>query len=815
MGGAPLSAPSSAPSTVNGGETTAHAVFDDATEVRIIRAPRIDRYKGPTFKDKVENIEFLSRPLPIAQGTWTSALTFLNYDLLTTYFSNASVVAKMRNVARLRATINVRVQVTGSPYSYGRLVAAYVPFPTAMTGVNHRNATMMTQMLGGMLDPSCNDVLQWEVPYHGVSDFWNTESPKTYVGPQGPYGELWLSTLNGPLTYGQAVASPVPFTVYMWLTDVEAQLATPLAFAVPEGRSEYGKGPVTRVATAVAAAARGLRDVPGIGAMALATEVGAGAAAAVAGLFGWSAPASLELRRPVRHSLFPPMSAVEDDTGFKLTTDPKSELSVDPSIVCGTDHDDMALSAIWSRPGLFGQFTWATTATVGAVLSNRNIHPGAVLTNGAAPLLYYITPVAFASLPFRYWRGSLIITVEVVASRFHTGRLGVSYVSSLGGGAIVDDLVLTAPTVVLDMSGTRTVRITVPYSASTPHKRVTLMPSTIGPAYVQQVDNGYLVFHVINQLSSTLATDTATVNLFIAAGADYGVEQPEINGPSMSDLCLFPAAAAFLCAGGLAGDVCEVSDVDIYGPVTVPPEISRVSFGQDFGSIRSLIKAYCPYLVTTSTANAVGNTVTYIDHPTYPFQGNTVSQSAGAGSYNPWTYYSWFCQAFLGVRGGTRWKLKFSDNNAYGVAYPGTAGQKFASLNADLSGSPCTVANGFTATVFNVQSFDVLREVPRIFGSCAQPYGEAEVVEFECPAQHPYRFTPGGSPCYFAYADGQSGSGVDRSGFRAGCVYSSSIAGGQFRDVIWYQAGSEDASFSWFVSAPPLYANAVRGNYYP
>lgn len=816
MEGAPTSAPAdTTASTTMGGETEANVQFLDATPIKSVSGPILARYKGPVFSMPTQATEYLTRPVQIYRNIASGAVAW-TINPLALYFAVTAVAAKARNVARLRATINLRIQITGNPYTYGRLQAVYHPYPgTRGTALTYFNKYSMSQMLGGTLDPSCNDVLQISIPYHGVNDFWNTDEVR--AAPAGTYGELWIGDLNVLRVYGTAANASVPISVYMWLSDIEAQLSTPTAFMIPQARDEYGQGPVSKVATAVANTAARLRDVPVIGLYARATEIGASAVAGVASLFGWGSPLVLKSRTYVRHDRFPPMPALVDDTSYKLALDPKQELSVDPSIVAGTNTDDMALAAIWSRPSLIYNFTWSPTQAANTVLMNMPVTPGLVFP--IAALKYAFTPLFFASAMFERWTGGLVFTFDVVASRFHTGRVRVSFIPN--ADAIVDDLTYATSNVIIDLAASRTVRMRVPYNATQPWKNVSLRESnTVAIAGDMVNCSGVLVMDVIDALSSNLSSDIAYINVSVAGDEDFAVQAPTTR--LATRWCWTNAACVGFCATGAAGmtrDPCDITDVALFGPANVPREVSSVFFGQAVTSIRAMIKTYNPYIMSKVTNNStIYSSLLLFAHPTRPLMGNTVTaQATITDTYNYWTFYSWYAQGFLGVRGGTRWKVDFvrpylpADGTP--IAEANTRGA-FASLINDMSAyAAAGVASAFLSQPTGGPPLSAMRLAYGIAQCAFQSFGIGELVEIDVPSMHPQRFTTGwGSSAYTFGAPNAivSGAGCEKTGFAVSAPFYSQTTNPTDIPVVVYQAGAEDASFSWFVCGPVLFSQSQR-----
>lgn len=96
-----------------------------------------------------------------------------------------------------------------------------------------------------------------------------------------------------------------------------------------------------------------------------------------------------------------------------------------------TMTDEMALRELLSRPTFGGRFSWSTSDTKGTMLNSRFIGPMSYYFTGTSesqvtmdstiplypPLFDYLC--AF----FTYWRGSIKLRLDFVASQMHTGRV--------------------------------------------------------------------------------------------------------------------------------------------------------------------------------------------------------------------------------------------------------------------------------------------------------------------------------------------------------------------------------------------------------
>lgn len=140
---------------------------------------------------------------------------------------------------------------------------------------------------------------------------------------------------------------------------MDLQVSTPYPLVTQAGDEYIGEGVISKPASTVARWANWLSDVPVIGRFARATEIGANAVSGIASIFGFSKPLMLEDLRHFKPRLFGPFAITEGrDNAYKLTLDPKNEVSIDPSIIGLPAKDSMAFANIISREGLIGDFDW-------------------------------------------------------------------------------------------------------------------------------------------------------------------------------------------------------------------------------------------------------------------------------------------------------------------------------------------------------------------------------------------------------------------------------------------------------------------------
>jgi len=490
------------------------------------------------------------------------------------------------------------------------------------------------------------------------------------------------------------------------------------------------------------------------------------------------------------------------DSSFKLNMDIKQELSVNGRIVAGGAEDDMLFSSILSRNAYVGKFSWSTAQSHGALIGQFLNGPG--LCHWVSSTLICHSPMSWVSCAFAKWTGSLCWTIDIAASRFHTGRVRVTFIPEFTG--TVDSLDVAAHSMVIDLKDTRTVRFTVPYAAATPwrkagpHPFVDNGPTSAFGAYA----NGYIRLDVVDELASTAAS-TVDILVYASGGPDL-----QFNVPTMAT-----ANRCSLVAGPDLDAQCEMTEQALFGPALLPSTIDSVYYGERFDSIRSMIKTYSEYSTVSLTlgAESLLNYVT-LHHARAPWPGLGIGST---GFWNRWTFYSWFAQGYFAARGGVRWKVTYVPIHVP-TAPAALVTTGFSCVYAVAGSHPESTAPSTAATAYFATGTTPITTGlgPIQKSECAPPtqhFGPGEVLELECPMAMNYRFATAAWPnTYTATTLGALASGNDSSQFKATAVYTNSNTAAGIDYVMAHTqcAGAEDASFAWFLHAPILYIDGTR-----
>lgn len=630
--------------------------------------------------------EFFSRPVKIEEFAWSTSIPdfYESFNPWTAFFENPRVINRVSNFNNLRCKLHVRFLINGNGFHFGRLLVNYKPIPSTDRFLKDRGLSRLDNVAASQrphifLDPTTSQGGDMILPF-----FW----PENYLSiPKQEWrtmGDISIRTLQD-LKHANGASDVVRISVFAWAEDVTLSIPTssePGGLVPQAGEDEYGKGPISRPASAVARVMGKLTNVPFIGRYARATEIAADATGAVATVFGYSRPNNLSDIQPYRPSVMGNLANVNvPDSAQKLSLDCKQELTVDPSTVGLSDVDEMTLCSIACRESWLTSFTWSPDSSVNpaeAGLFRINVTPLVWANqNFGGQDENHMPACCFAVLPFENWRGTMKYRFQIVASNYHKGRLKIVY----DPHGFSTNEYNTNYTHVVDIAEEKDFTVEIGWGTSLPFCGVAA-PGAGGWATERFANdtvttlpggnaNGVLHVYVVNDLtipSTAAATEPIEVNVFVSAGDDLMVRNPSNH---MDNYFWFPDPQSGEENVQMdKEDTAEPSkpmqeDVEITMMSNLPKEdaTDHVFFGESVVSIRSLLKRYTRhstwvhtgedgYRLLTHTFNSFPFYMGYARNAITPVLGNTQDYNFGHN-----TFINYYTPAYKGFRGGLRWKL--------------------------------------------------------------------------------------------------------------------------------------------------------------
>jgi hypothetical protein len=624
----------------------------------------------------IELRNFLSRPVVIKTDTWTiadSAYGVSTFQPWSLYFNNASIKNKLQNYAFIKCKLHLKIVVNASPFLYGAGYYAYSPLDSLRN--NHPGIYQdyhlipYSQRNGIWVYPHLSQGGEIELPFFYPRNYLDI-SDSTQFAEMGQVNFIKFTTLRSA---NGGTSSSVNIQVLAWASDVELMGATVTGALQSDEGDEYGEGIISKPASAVAAAAYNLQDIPVIGPFATATQIGAGAISRIAKLFGYTNPPSVDNVNNVRVTSAPSLATSEISYPYeRLNLDPKTELSVDPRIAGLPPIDEMTISYIAGRPSYIGSITWSTNTAYDTLLANGPVCPSITRYFGTTVKTVYMTPIGYIANAFTYWRGDIILTFKVINSKYHRGRLRFSFDPT---GTATSNIVNTSNMVgcineIFDISEKNEFEVRIPYTQARPwlespnYLQMSLQTTGAWTDYSNYV-NGWFTLRVFNDLTAPIDTSDVTIMVFVKGADNFELALPKIlpNFAEDVDLSEFSPQA-------------DIPDqLTLGGQSNTADHRYLVNFGEAIFSIRQVIRRMCfhryqPMSTTNSDGICIHSQVLYRFpwargyDPSGQDSAHGVLTPASLFNYNfvNESFLSYFAKMYVAHRGSVNWMFNPQNN---------------------------------------------------------------------------------------------------------------------------------------------------------
>lgn len=441
-----------------------------------------------------------------------------------------------------------------------------------------------------------------------------------------------------------------------------------------EKAGEYTEpGPVSKVAGAVSDIGNALSDVPVIGGFARATAQVGGWIGKAANWFGLSKPVILDKAMFVKNNPYQNgASFATPETTYKLTCDPKQELTIDQTLGGAGSDDCMAIKHIASRETYLTSFEWTSSdvamqdnlwsgnVTLAAATRTANFNSGKVLQP---------TSMFFAAMPFDFWRGTITYRFEFVTSKFHRGKALIKFDPNGSQQALIDtsDSKLNQQTsIIVDLQTTQNVEFSVEWNNSRAWCKVPLFSGTSNymdtnnqttDPLGNQFSLGFITVRPLNELVQPTDLSTVPVNVYVRCD-DLEVATPTtiaLNGFGRQ----YTVSESLVSESGVADKGEEESTKDtLVSTGASHSKAHLMHMGERIESFRACLKRYTGAYTYEGVASGAGPTL-------LTFQGNVYPQLANPYNANRVTktletnLFSYLRLAYIGMRGGMRYRTRY------------------------------------------------------------------------------------------------------------------------------------------------------------
>lgn len=511
--------------------------------------------------------DFMAKPILVTSSELTTgspANTELNKQPIGALLSQTMWADKISGYTLVRGTACCKVTVNANPFQQGRLLLHYLPFVSNYDGTDGTNNMMSQGRNGNLCAKTQHPNVEMDIhdgsmilkiPYLAPSEWYDVNDGVF------DWGTFYLDVLS-PLQVGTAGAggNTVGYDIFYWFEDFEYSAPTNpqsglTKFASPESTEQDGiaDGPISSALNEVSKVATVLGDVPVLSSVAKPTAWAARFGSKLASAFGYSKPnidttCNAIVQRPFRN-----MANSEGQTQaepLSLGSNPLVATSIDFG---GTNLDEMSFDYIKTRKAFWQSLTWNNTDADGTVLLSTSINPSTAYNQESTAVTGYTmvsrnyAPYGLLSKCFHFWRGSIHVTLKMVKTPYHSGRIMITFVPNYNGAS-------TAPTTstssyclrqIVDIRERDEIEIELPY----------LLPT----AWIGTNHNmGSFYIHVINKLKAPdNVQGDIKILVYTSGGPDF-----ELSFPKEAQVVPVQTYSAFKFGQFLSPDEDIVYDLD-------------------------------------------------------------------------------------------------------------------------------------------------------------------------------------------------------------------------------------------------------------
>lgn len=380
------------------------------------------------YSDVLDIKNYFKRPRIIATGSFGQGVSYGTSIALkphTLFLGTSAVKRKWENYSFWKGTLKLKLAVNSTPFLYGMWMMDWCPLVNKSYDIDGTNPDLAnlketiclySQRTKILIEPHKNENYNMTIPFI---------YPKQWHRFNTTADDMGTLTFRPvvPVEAASSTTSNPTFTLYAYFEDLELSGPT---MAI---QSEYQEGPISKPATIVSAAASKLTHVPVIGKFARATEIGAKAVGDVASLFGMCKVPPVDNVQPVSSQVAFGMGTGEiAHASERVTIDPKQEITRDRSRIGFSNEDELNVTNLCSRKAIVSITQWLSSDSSNTSLVKFGVNPSispSVLLNSFAHGLPH--PAAYIGHTFKYWRGDAVFNFKAVKSKFHTGRLLITF----------------------------------------------------------------------------------------------------------------------------------------------------------------------------------------------------------------------------------------------------------------------------------------------------------------------------------------------------------------------------------------------------
>jgi hypothetical protein len=809
--------------------------------------------------------DFLGRPVKVWETQWVVGQPlFENFNPWELFLVNPRVKEKTSYYELLRMNLHAKFVISGTGFHYGRAIVSYNPYlydeVTVERNFLDQDIIGASQKPHIFLNPTNNSGGQIDMPF-----FYHNNYMSLTDNDSSMMGELAVKSF-GNLKHANGGDDPVTVTAFVWASDVTLTVPTSLNaisardYSPQSGKmnaasDEYGKGIISKPASAIAHAAGALTNLPSIAPYARATEMMAKGVGQMASNFGYSRPpvvTDMVLQKPSPTGNLSNTDAA--DAVNKLSLDSKQELTIDSRTVGLDGQDQMGIVDFACRESYLTNFSMASTQAPNTLLWNCRVGPSLYDSVPGISAELHATPMCYLAQAFKYWQGSIKFRFQAVKSNFHKGRILLRWDPKSHGSTVEYNTVYSR---VIDLAEEDDFEVVIGWGQSQPWLQTEVMlpvrTDTIHntsrlPTSFDNKWNGILEVDVVNSLVAPAPDTDISFNVYVSCVPDIKFASP--NPSTLHLYSLFPElgdplttipedreesaalpslkdkplseykrrSTGYTGYSPQSGTIEEAPSGTTMGATDIPvdpggiqdiavtsketDQTMNVYFGESPKSLRDLMRRYvhhrtwvfrAPTAGTITQTNLRDKAIGY--WPGFDPKGIDVNSGFPATVTIP-HYLHWFSPCYAAWRGGLRNKYVFDDNQ---YVMPTVSRVGF-----DNNSPVETFTLSDTSADYLTQRLTATSNQYSAGGSASTNLGVNNTIEVETPFYHPVRFASARLP----KADTANGSETNIVSMISGGTDFGLQDAKKYSCSTWKSVG-EDFSLFFFTGCPIVYLSGL------
>lgn len=490
----------------------------------------------------------LTREYPIKQFEWkvgdqiTKKLINEGIPKILTDNAKCMITRQLRFFSFMRAGVKIRIQINGTKFHCGRLIAYFKPL--TWNDDLEENFYSLTCFPHCFLDASISNSGEIHIPFTHLLTHFSQESGTLFNDSTNSLGSLNIRPFN-PLQAADKSSQSLFGQIYVSLDNPSVHLPTYdiKKFSYGDGYMQGLEALLKKGAGQAINTGLGLADKFTGGLV-------TGAGDAICNLLGiCDKPLDPVSAAPmINRTIAPLCHGAGLDRSTRLGLSPIAQTNTSPNVLGATDGDFDILT-LCKMPCLLEQVEWNTSQGSGNKLFDMLVTPtylsqSQYQTDGTGRFANYSpTMLAYCSRGFVYYRGTLKVRIQVIGTQFHSGRLGLVYDPHGNYDVNLTDFEdnKSHNLVIMDIQEQQELTVDLPYFAVKPWLRcdhfrsnanLTNVGGVISGGHIDCDASGIFRIYVLNNLvRPDNVTDKIQINVFFYAGDNFELSVPNTVAP--------------------------------------------------------------------------------------------------------------------------------------------------------------------------------------------------------------------------------------------------------------------------------------------